>query len=117
MFKSASLLPCPVYTLWTRALILFIAFMSVPPAHPSMLPPRFHPHSSPEDSDTAADITELALPTCMSPETVLEKYDDEEKRMEAQERRQFALSELVGSERDYVEKLEYCIEVGLGRSA
>ena len=79
-----------------------------------MLPPRFRPHSSPEDSDTGNDVTELTSPTCLSPDTVLEKYDDEEKRVEALERRQFALSELAGSEREYVEKLEYCIEVGHG---
>lgn len=57
-------------------------------AHPSQLPLRFRHHSSPDESDTSADLSDPGGPTCFSPE-VLEAYEDEDKRTEAEAKRRW----------------------------
>ncbi len=53
------------------------------PAHPSLLPPRFHPHSSPDDSDVETPERN----TVFSPEMV-EVADNEERKADARKRRE-----------------------------
>ena len=88
--------------------------------------PRFRHLSSSEDSDTPTEASDRS--SLFSPE-VLEKYDDEERRLDAEERRRcvlneidpsplilcvgcrYVLSELSKTEQDYVDKLHFCLMV------
>lgn len=69
------------------AMLLLYLLLSVdpspPPAHPSLLPPRFHPHSSPDDSDVETPERNAAF----SPEMV-EIADNEERKADARKRRE-----------------------------
>eukprot|EP00731_Ephydatia_muelleri_P020165 Em0012g990a len=61
-----------------------------------------------------SDMSDLCEPQpssmCLSPETNVEPYEDESQRKDAIEKRDCVLSELLKTEKEYVEKLEYCVE-------
>ena len=76
--------------------------LPTPIAHPSQLPPKFRHHSSPDESDTSADLSDPGGPTCFSPE-VLEAYEDEDKRAEAEAKRRWVGPVAMAAEIDCFE--------------
>ena len=76
--------------------------LPTPIAHPSQLPPKFRHHSSPDESDTSADLSDPGGPTCFSPE-VLEAYEDEDKRAEAEAKRRWVEPVAMAAEIDCFE--------------
>ncbi|CAI8009161.1 Kalirin, partial [Geodia barretti] len=75
--------------------------------------PRFAPHISTDDESDeegeslSGDETE---PLPLTPEPNLTPYPDPERRAEAAKKLCFIVSELVSSEKDYVARLEFCVQ-------